>query len=85
MDLLPDSNMLRVELHPAGFVADDAVSTCPLLTPSPPTNALVDPTSDSQEPSYIIVGDILVTKLKEVEGRLILSNIIYLNTNSFVY
>lgn len=69
MDLVPDSNMLRVELNPgAGFVADDAVSTCPLLTPSPPTNALVDPTSDSQEPSYIIPTDELATKLKQVEG-----------------
>lgn len=70
MDLVPDPKMLRVELPAAGaFVADDAVSTCPLLTPSPPTNALVDPTSDPQQPSYIVRGDELATKLKQVEGK----------------
>lgn len=71
MDLVPDPQMLHVDLPTArarAFIAEDSVSTCPLLTPSPPTNALVDPASDSQEPSYIVPGHDLVAKLKKVEG-----------------
>lgn len=78
MDLVPDPKMLHVDLPtPRGFIAEDSVSTCPLLTPSPPTNALVDPTSEPQEPSYIIPSGDLVAKLKQVEGTIKENIIIY--------
>lgn len=64
MDLIPDPQML----HARTYIAEDSVSTCPLLTPSPPTNALVDPASDNQESGYIVPSGDLVAKLKQVEG-----------------
>lgn len=69
MDLVPDPKMLHVDLPTARIIAEDSVSTCPLLTPSPPTNALVDPTCDPQEPSYVVASEDLVAKLKRVEGK----------------
>lgn len=67
MDLVPDPQMLHVNLANR-HIAEDSVSTCPLLTPSPPTNALVDPTSEPQEPGYFVPSGDLVAKLKQVEG-----------------
>lgn len=46
----------------------DSTSICPLITPSPPTNALVDPVPESNEPNYQI-GAQLAEKLQMVHGN----------------
>lgn len=66
---------LRVDSGPnlpsssSSFMADnaDATSICPLITPSPPTNALVDPLPESAEPNFTI-GVELAEKLQNVQG-----------------
>lgn len=50
------------------FLADEVASTCPLLTPSPPTNALVNPVPELCEPEFCI-GEELATKLQKVKGN----------------
>ncbi|KAF5292583.1 hypothetical protein FQA39_LY13916 [Lamprigera yunnana] len=50
----------------ATFLTDEVASICPLLTPSPPTNALVTPLPESGEPTFILPQE-LVTKLQQVE------------------
>lgn len=49
------------------FLADEVASICPLLTPSPPTNDLVNPLPEPTEPNFTI-GDELSTKLQQVQG-----------------
>ncbi|KAK9878137.1 hypothetical protein WA026_021153 [Henosepilachna vigintioctopunctata] len=49
-------------------IPDDVASICPLITPSPPTNALVNPLPESQEIEYII-NDELVSKLQQVKDE----------------
>ncbi|KAH1017545.1 neutral and basic amino acid transport protein rBAT-like [Dendroctonus ponderosae] len=46
----------------------DSTSICPLITPSPPTNALVDPIPEPIEPNYQI-GAQLAEKLQMVHGK----------------
>ncbi|XP_050314627.1 uncharacterized protein LOC126749058 [Anthonomus grandis grandis] len=46
----------------------DATSICPLITPSPPTNALVDPQPEPKKPSYQI-GEELAEKLQKVHDK----------------
>lgn len=50
------------------FIADEVASICPLLTPSPPTNDLVNPLPEPAEPKFTI-GDELATKLQQVQGK----------------
>ncbi|KAK5645433.1 hypothetical protein RI129_006733 [Pyrocoelia pectoralis] len=50
----------------ATFLADEVASICPLLTPSPPTNALVNPLPVSEESNFILPQE-LATKLQRVE------------------
>lgn len=52
------------------YLTDDAASTCNLINPSPPTNALVNPIPPEQdeEPLYNI-GEELATKLQKVRGK----------------
>lgn len=51
------------------FIADEVASICPLITPSPPTNALVDPLSDEPASPSFAIADELKTKLKKVQGK----------------
>lgn len=44
------------------------ISTCPLLTPSPPTNALIN-SNEPCEPATFTIGDELASKLQHVKGR----------------
>lgn len=52
----------------SSYLADEVASICPLITPSPPTNALINPAPETSEPSFTI-GDELVTKLQHVHGE----------------
>ncbi|XP_045473117.1 neutral and basic amino acid transport protein rBAT-like [Harmonia axyridis] len=47
-------------------IPDDVSSICPLITPSPPTNALVNPLPESQDTEYNISNE-LVSKLQKVK------------------
>lgn len=51
------------------FIADEVASICPLITPSPPTNALIDPLSEELPSPSFAIGDELTTKLKKVQGN----------------
>lgn len=72
-----DGELLRVDtasstlpLSPSGsFLADDAASTCPLLTPSPPTNDLINPQQEPEESPKFTIGDELASKLQQVKGE----------------
>ncbi|EFA09799.1 amino acid transporter heavy chain SLC3A2 [Tribolium castaneum] len=46
------------------FIADEVASICPLITPSPPTNDLINPLPESNEPNYQI-GEDLATILQQ--------------------
>ncbi|XP_031351912.1 4F2 cell-surface antigen heavy chain-like isoform X2 [Photinus pyralis] len=59
------ASLLHVDSS-ATFMADEVASICPLLTPSPPTNALVNPLPVSEESNFILPVD-LATKLQRVE------------------
>ncbi|KAK4875741.1 hypothetical protein RN001_012163 [Aquatica leii] len=59
------ASMLHVDTN-ATFLTDEVASICPLLTPSPPTNALVNPLPESEEPNFLSPQE-LVTKLHQVE------------------
>ncbi|KAI4460583.1 alpha-amylase family member [Holotrichia oblita] len=48
------------------FLADEVASTCPLLTPSPPTNDLINPLPEPEQPSFTI-GEELASKLQHVK------------------
>ncbi|KAF5306135.1 hypothetical protein FQR65_LT07411 [Abscondita terminalis] len=48
------------------FLTDEVASICPLLTPSPPTNALVNPLPEPEESNFISAQE-LATKLQQVE------------------
>lgn len=50
------------------FLADEVASTCPLLTPSPPTNDLINPLPESEQPTFVL-GKELTHKLKHVTGK----------------
>lgn len=68
-----DSKLLRVDLPSTSLSVKDAsgnlqdadvASTCPLLTPSPPTNALVNPCDpECGATSPVMDGDELAHKL----------------------
>lgn len=48
----------------------DASSICPLITPSPPTNALVDSLPEPTDGvSNFQIGEELVEKLQKVHGK----------------
>ncbi|KAL3268147.1 hypothetical protein HHI36_007275 [Cryptolaemus montrouzieri] len=49
-------------------IPDDVASICPLITPSPPTNALVNPLPESQETEYNISAE-LSNKLQHVQRK----------------
>lgn len=49
------------------FLADEVASICPLITPSPPTNDLINPLPEPTEPNFAI-GEQLATKLQHVQG-----------------
>ncbi|CAG9863384.1 unnamed protein product [Phyllotreta striolata] len=49
------------------FMADEVASICPLITPSPPTNALVNPLPEP-EPDYTSIGLELANKLNHVKA-----------------
>lgn len=52
------------------FMADEVASICPLLTPSPPTNALVNPIPVTEESeSGFINAQALSSKLHQVQGK----------------
>lgn len=51
----------------SSYLTDDAASTCNLINPSPPTNALVNPIPTEEETPYNI-GNELATKLQQVQG-----------------
>lgn len=51
------------------FIADEVASICPLITPSPPTNDLINPIPEPNEPNFAI-GEQLVNKLHGVQGKL---------------
>lgn len=53
----------------SSYLADDAASTCNLINPSPPTNALVNPIPTEQEESPYNIGEELATKLQKVRGE----------------
>ncbi|KAJ8982876.1 hypothetical protein NQ317_004306 [Molorchus minor] len=64
---------LRVEHHTNlpgsptnSFLADEVASICPLITPSPPTNDLINPEPETVENSPFEIGNELATKLKQV-------------------
>lgn len=69
-------NFLRADIGKAAFtaspsnsyLADEVASTCPLITPSPPTNALENPLPETPEPDYNISEE-LANKLQQVQGR----------------
>lgn len=63
------------------FIADEVASICPLITPSPPTNALVDPLSEQPTSANFVIGDELTTKLKEVQGKKYNKNVSTLISN----
>ncbi|XP_044731982.1 neutral and basic amino acid transport protein rBAT-like [Chrysoperla carnea] len=74
---LPSTSLSVTDASGAYLKDADVASTCPLLTPSPPTNALVNPSAgDLDTPtSPIIDGAELTQKLKKVEqGDLSSSN-----------
>lgn len=50
------------------FIADEVASICPLLTPSPPTNDLVNPLPEQNEQPTFTIGDELTTILQQVKG-----------------
>lgn len=54
------------------FLTDEIGSTCPLLTPSPPTNDLINPMPEHSDvpPSFMIGGDVLACKLQRVQGNI---------------
>lgn len=52
----------------SSYIADEVASICPLITPSPPTNALVDPLSE-EPTSPTFEADELSTKLHHVRGN----------------
>ncbi|KAG5866079.1 hypothetical protein JTB14_006282 [Gonioctena quinquepunctata] len=49
------------------FMADEVASICPLITPSPPTNDLINPLSEPTDVDFHI-GHELATKLQNVTG-----------------
>lgn len=54
----------------SSYMADDAASTCNLINPSPPTNALVNPVPAEQEDESLYnIGEELATKLQKVQGK----------------
>lgn len=71
-----DGSLLRVDTSTTtlpsspsnSFIADEVASICPLLTPSPPTNDLVNPLPELTETKFTI-GDELATKLQEMNGK----------------
>lgn len=52
----------------SSYMADDAASTCNLINPSPPTNALVNPLPLEREEAPYDIVDELATKLQQVKG-----------------
>lgn len=52
----------------SSYLADDAASTCNLINPSPPTNALVNPIPAEQDEPLYNIGEELATKLHKVRG-----------------
>lgn len=54
----------------SSYLADDAASTCNLINPSPPTNALVNPIpAEHEDESPYNIGEELATKLQKVRGE----------------
>lgn len=53
----------------SSYLADDAASTCNLINPSPPTNALVNPIPVEQDEPLYNIGEELATKLHKVRGK----------------
>ncbi|XP_017784590.1 PREDICTED: neutral and basic amino acid transport protein rBAT-like [Nicrophorus vespilloides] len=49
------------------FLAEEVASTCPLITPSPPTNDLINPPPDENQRTTFIIGEELANKLKHVK------------------
>lgn len=59
----------------SSYLADDAASTCNLINPSPPTNALVNPIPTEQEDeSPYNIGEELANKLQQVRGTMTRKN-----------
>lgn len=50
------------------FLADEVASICPLITPSPPTNDLINPPPEPTEPNFEI-GKQLANKLQQVQDE----------------
>ncbi|XP_060529928.1 amino acid transporter heavy chain SLC3A2-like [Cylas formicarius] len=48
------------------FMADEVASICPLITPSPPTNDLINPLPEPSESNFVI-GEELAEKLQHVK------------------
>lgn len=53
-------------LRTGSTLADEVASTCPLLTPSPPTNALVNPMPEQEEAAEFLCPHNLAFKLNHV-------------------
>lgn len=51
------------------FIADEVASICPLITPSPPTNDLINPPPEPSEPNFTI-GEALANRLQHVQGQI---------------
>ncbi|XP_044754055.1 maltase 1-like [Coccinella septempunctata] len=49
-------------------IPDDVSSICPLITPSPPTNALVNPLPESQDADEYNISNELVCKLQQIKS-----------------
>lgn len=64
-----DANVTMLPGSPTNsFLADEVASTCPLLTPSPPTNDLINPLPEPVQPCFAI-GEELANKLQHVKGE----------------
>lgn len=76
-----DQNVTMLPGSPSNsFLADEVASTCPLLTPSPPTNDLINPLPEPEQPSFTI-GEELASKLQHVKGMQVGLGILFLALN----
>lgn len=63
-----DTNSTLAISPSSSYLADEVASICPLITPSPPTNDLINPPLEPTEATFTI-GDELATKLQHVQGK----------------
>ncbi|CAH1154334.1 unnamed protein product [Phaedon cochleariae] len=61
-----DPQHLTTSPSSSSFLTDEVASLCPLITPSPPTNAFVDPLQEHSEANNYTISHELATKLQQI-------------------